>query len=748
MNENKKRGTVITRALFILTIIFIFLAVFSGRLIYVQVGKEVDGQNLEAIAESRWTTEEEIAGSRGTIYDRHGDPIAEEVQSYSVYAVLHPDADEAVEDPDKTASELAAHIDMEEEDLRDLIGRGIEEERYQVELGAGSRFLSYEEKEEIEALELEGIFFRDETKRYYPNQEFASHVLGYVDRNTGTAGMGLEAGLNEELTGEPGSVSYKRDGRGLPLLDPDETIQEPVEGNEVTLTLDSTIQTSLEQAMSQVEKEYDPERMTAIVADPETGAILGMTNRPSFDPNEYNSIENYSNYAVSESIEPGSTMKMFTLAAAIEEGVYNGEDTFQSGRYSIGPDTVSDHNQGEGWGEITYDEGFERSSNVAFAKMVKEHLGSEQFYNYLEDFGFNEPTGIDLPREATSSIARQYEFDTAATAFGQASAFTPIQMVQAATAIANDGTMVQPYVVENMYDASDESVLYERSVEEAGTPISAETAQHTRDLLEDVVTSSNGTGTPYHIEGFDVIGKTGTAQIVGPEGGYLQGDDENIFSFLGMAPKDDPQLITYVAVDRPNLDEQESGTAPVSKIFNTVMQQSLQYLDVTPDFEEEASHERSGTAVEDVTGMSIEEAANTLEDQGLEPLVLHDEGEVVNQVPKAGSSLIHGEKVILAGPAEEPGEMPDLTGWTLRDVAKIGEVLDLSVHHLGNGFVTAQSIETGANLNSKEYLTVELAERDFEEEVEESDEDAETEDDEGQAEDELHEEHPDVNDSE
>ncbi|MFZ4450241.1 penicillin-binding protein [Salibacterium aidingense] len=704
----QKRKNIIKRALMLLTLVFLFFLVFAGRVVYVQVTKEVNGQDLQAMAESRWTTTQTLHGERGSIYDREGQALAEEVQSYTAFAVLDKEYEGHVENPEETAEKLAPFIGLDAAELQEMFQTGLEEDKFQIELGSGSKYLSLSQKQEIEELGLKGIYFRTEPKRYYPNQKFASHVLGYTERDMSEAKMGLELELNKELSPADGSLTYRRNRQGIPLWNVNEQIDEPKNGEDVYLTIDSNIQTALEQAMTEVEEQYNPNKMTAIVANAETGEILGMGNRPSFNPNEYESITNYTNYAVSDRFEPGSTMKMFTLAAALEEEVYNGSGEYESGTYDVGSRTIGDHNNSRGWGRITYDEGFIRSSNVAFAKVALEQLGPKRFFQYMKKFGFSEPTGIDLPNEADSILAEANELNTAITGFGQSSAVTPIQLIQAATAVANDGKMMKPYIVDKIYSGTEEQYSYEAVPESSGSPISEETAALTREKMEQVVTSEDGTGQPFQIEGIDVAGKTGTAQINDPNGpGYLSGEDQNIFSFIGMAPVEDPSIIVYVAVDRPELEETEAGSAPVSQIFNPVMKQSLSYLNLSPDdVAEEQVYEEEGMEAEDYRGKQVEEAVTKLEENGLKPIILGAGNTIEAQYPAAGEPLIIGEKVFLRTKGNI--EMPDVTGWSLRDVKRLSTFTDLKLDHLGSGYVTKQSLEPGAAIHEEGYLTVEL----------------------------------------
>ncbi|MDZ5781728.1 penicillin-binding protein [Marinococcus luteus] len=698
----KKLKSTKMRALLLVIAVAVFFLVFTGRMVYIQVGKSVEGNDLASMADSRYTSTETVEAKRGTIYDKQGEPLAEQVPSYSVYAVLDESYDDHVKNPGRVAKELGPLIGMEAAELEDMLER----DQYQVELGSGSKYLTLSEREEIEQLDLAGVHFREEPSRYYPNQTFASHVLGYTNRDMSEAQMGLEAGLNEELTGEDGTRTESEENA---LLEEDETTTNTAkDGEDVHLTLDGNIQSVLEQSMSEVEENYSPNKMTGIVADADSGEILGMSNRPSFNPNEYEQIENYTNYAVSDQFEPGSTIKMFTLAAAIDEGVYEGKETYESGTYEVSGETMRDHNNGEGWGEITYNEGLRRSSNVAFMRIALEILPEGALFDYLEDFGFGQETGIDLPNEADGALAEETPLNEGITAFGQASTVTPIQMIQGATAIANDGKMMQPYVIDHIENPNNNETTYQSEPKEAGTPISKSAAQETRNKLQTVVDGENGTGAPYQIDGVDVAGKTGTAQIPDPEGGgYLSGENQNVFSFIGMAPADDPEVIVYVIVDRPDLEATETGSDAVSAIFNPVMQQSLSYMNLEPsDVENTEAYEESGIEFEDYTGKSVNKAENAAKNAGLEPVIIGSGKQVESQVPTNTERLIVGEKVIFLTNGQK--SIPDVSGWSLREIQRLEALLEIDIDTSGSGYVSSQSVEPGTAANAAGNMEVEL----------------------------------------
>ncbi|UTR15193.1 penicillin-binding protein [Salipaludibacillus sp. LMS25] len=704
MVEQMKSSRLTKRALWFLFILLVVVAVLFSRFIYIQAAKEVQGTDLKALLEKRWSQTETLEGKRGSIFDKNGEVLAEEIPSYTIIAVLDDRFDSYVSDPQATAKKLSSVLNINQETLEAQLTR----DAVQVELGARAKNISYEKKQEVAELKLDGILFREDPRRYYPKQNFASHILGYTERDMSVARMGLESSLDEYLQETDGYITYQKDGKNRRLFNADQVIEEPEDGHNVYLTIDSRIQMAIEQTMNQVDEEFEPERMITIVANATTGEILGMSNRPGFNPNQYENIENYTNFAVTSSFEPGSTMKIFSLAAAIEEGVFDPEETYQSGSYEVTDQTIRDHNQGRGWGEISYLEGVQRSSNVAFSKLALEKLGAETLYGYIDAFGLRDVTGIDLPNESPGLIADQYKVDAATTAFGQATAITPIQQVQAATAIANDGKMMTPYVVDRIVDPTNHEVVYKSEPEVKNQPISEETAEQVLEILETVVSADEGTGRPFAIEGFEVAGKTGTAQIPSEAGGYLRGHGNNIFSFIGMAPADDPEVIVYVAVDRPNLEGDEAGSEPVSMIFKQVMEQSLQYLNIAPSEEEEVSSVQDTIKMGDYEEGVTQEAYDDLSKQGLDVILIGDGETVIKQSHAEGTELMNGEKVILLTDDVDP-LVPDMTGWSLRTVYLFEKVTGIDIEVEGSGFVSGQTPSPGSSMEDLNRMMIDLS---------------------------------------
>ncbi|MDP4161576.1 MAG: penicillin-binding protein [Bacillota bacterium] len=707
--KNMNNGAVGLFAFFVLLFFILAYRYFS-----IQISGEVSGQPLVARAQQKYMKENVIEASRGTIYDRKGEVVAEDTAAYTLIAILDkkmtvdPKKPMHVVDPDKEARELAQYIDMSESDIYQKLS---EKHIFQVQFGKAGRDISFQTKSKIEALKLPGITFIRDSKRFYPNGIFASHVVGYTetkdqgDQKALSIGkMGIEKTFNNYLTGTNGKIDYQSDLWGYLLPNGKKKITPAQNGDDVYLTLDKNIQTFLEDSLNKVDQEYKPKKIIAIVADPKTGEILAMGQRPTFNPKTREGIEkSWHNESVETSFEPGSTMKIFTLSAAIQENVFNPNEFYQSGSYKVTPKDrpIHDHNY-VGWGKITFLEGVQRSSNVAFARIANEKLGFDKLREYLTKFGFDKPTGIDLPDETSGKIQYQWPIEKATTAFGQGTAITPIQQIQAATAVANGGKMMKPHIVQKIINHDTGKVVKNYLPEVVSTPISSETAKKVRDILETVVTSPKGTGSRYKIDGYNVAGKTGTAQMPGPDGKYLTGPSNYVFSFLGMAPTNDPKLIVYVAVQQPNIDNYFKGSIPVSEVFKPLMKSSLQYLNIQPSKQEKPQ----SNLLPDMIGQSSESAITELKDKGFDTIVLGNGGEVVNQLPTGGRVILEGEKVILNTGGNVI--MPTLKGWSLRDVMKIGRLLNVKLSSAGSGYVDKQSIQAGTHLQRGDSLIVQL----------------------------------------
>jgi penicillin-binding protein 2B len=712
---------------------------FSGMGMRLWWLQSVEAAKIMDYARSQWDWEKTLKPKRGAIMDRNGEILAYEGKAYTVNARLKPlnDKDEDyVKDPYYTATTLSRILGAPTDYLLKtltkpnsqvvLFGRWgskiTEEQKKQFEQ---AQYPTLPSGEQVKTNQLPGVYLTETTRRFYPNNSFASHVLGYLDIDDQPK-MGLELQLDEHLRGEKGEMAVMTDGAGYQLPDGEQKYKPAEDGSNVYLTIDRQIQDYVEQALDIAERDFNPKGLMVVVTDPHTGEVLAMGNRPQFNPNTYyNGITNYTNHAVTSQFEPGSTFKIITLAAAIEEGLFNPKEEFQSGTYRIkGQIPIRDHNNGQGWGRISFLEGVQRSSNVVFVILGYERLKLEKMKEYFENFGIGSLTGIELPYETKGNISNlenpRSPRDWAVTTFGQGVTVSAIQQVAAVGAIANGGELLKPKIIKEMRDPHTGAVEYRSEREVVRRVVSAATAKQTRDILETVVSAPKGTGKAYQIDGYHVAGKTGTAQKY--DGNKIsQGD--YIASFIGFAPKDNPRLLVYVVVDDPQTTKgyQSYSTDIVAPIFKSVMERSLQYLQQQPDLEAMKDKDKKKTdskqppkaPVKELTlpkfvDMTMTNAQLKAKEVGLPVTVMGTGTKIVEQYPAPLSKVVSGQQIILVTDRLQGTKMPDLTGKSLRDVMEFTSILKMQVKPTGVGFVESQSIPPGTALKGGETLMVTL----------------------------------------
>ncbi|TCI73817.1 penicillin-binding protein [Exiguobacterium sp. IPCH1] len=708
LQQSKKRVAWVAIVCF--TPLFLF---FVGWFFYLSVFQTYKGENMLAFAEEeRWKAVSTLKAERGEIYDRFGQPIAINIPSYRIVAVLKLGG-ERVEDktlmPDEfaeAAKQLATVIPMAEADILKRLEQN--KDRGQIEFGVPGRDLTVDQKEEIEAFEIPGVTFVEEPKRYYPNKVFASSVVGYaqkIDQNGRielVGELGIEKSLNDVLSESYGLYRFEKDLAGRQIVSSDEQLKiDPEDGADVQLTLDHRIQQLLDTKMEELYQEYKPKNATAIIMDPKTGEIIALSDRPSFDPNT-REISSYSNFSVSSRFEPGSTMKIFTLAAAINEGVYNPNELYKSGSYKYGKTVFNDYNI-TGWGTIPMVEGVWHSSNVAFSILANERLGLSRYEDYFNAFKFDQRTGVDLPGEVNSQFDFESPLNVLITAWGQSTAVTPMQILQATSAIATDGTMKQPHVIKKVVNRETGETIRTTNPKIVGQPITAEAAKQTREALDGVVNSDVGTGQLYALDNYRVVGKTGTAQIA-ENGKYLSG--QYIHSFVGMAPEDDPELVMYIAVDRPNGDSSTTGPRIMAPLFKDVMDVALRYRSVEPD-KQAKSIDASTKTTASFVDQGRDDAVKEAKAAAFTPVALGNGETVTAQSPVEGQPYVVGERLLLK--TAESFAMPTLKGWSLRDVKRLATLYQLNLEIDGTGFVTSQSIGKGKPVKTGATLKVKLA---------------------------------------
>lgn len=722
----ERKANSIKMIIFFFVIFLVLFIAVTGRFLYIQAKGEVNDVSLENWAADQRKVSYPLKAERGKIYDNAGVMLAYDRPVFRIYAVVdssysqYKDETLHVDNPKETANKLAKYLDIDAKEVEEKLTKVLkknedlseDERQFQIEFGSKGKNISQTTKNEIDKENIPGIYFMEDSTRYYPNGTFASHIIGFArpdektKQNKITGIVGMEKVKNEILEGKDGHLSFERDKFNKKPLNSKEIISEPEDGNDIYLTIDQKIQTLLEDVLSDVVEIYEPERITATIMNPKTGEVIAMSNRPSYNPNQPDEVDNWYNDVISTPVEPGSTVKMFTWAAAIESGVYDGTETFESGSYQIDDKgrAINDHNQGRGWGKITYDEGFRRSSNVATAKLVWEKLTPDTYMKYLKAFDFDKKTEIDLPSENKGKIMFNYPIEKVTTGFGQGSTMTPIQQLKAATAIANNGKMMKPYVIKKIINPSTEEVVEENKPSTVSEPISKETANHVLKLLGDVVNGEGGTGKSFQINDYSVAGKTGTAQIPDPEGGYLKGKENYLFSFLGMAPKNNPELMMHVSVTQPKLTDTQVGSDLTSLIFTRVMSNSLKYLNIEPDKTNEGEIE--AIAMPKVLDEKTKDVEKKLKQLNIHYKLIGDGDKIIASTVSESTELLRNNTVMLI--TSQP-TMPDLTGWSKREVLELGQILDIPIEAKGDGFVTKQNIKVSEKITKQTKLKIELS---------------------------------------
>ena len=610
----------------------------AGRAVQLQV---LQGDKLMRLGQRQHLKEWIVLPKRGAVFDRGGEPLALSMESQSVYARPH-----RIQEPDKLSQGLARILNMRTAEVREKLttDKPFVWVRRQV---------SSTEAEKVQALNAEGIGMFYEPNRHYPQGQLAGQLIGFVGRDS--EGLeGLELKYNEYVRGETGSSVAERDALGRRVLVQGVEGLHIPPGSDIHLTLDTSIQHMAEKELEASILKYRAKAGVAVVVEPFTGEILALANYPSFDPNHYakQSAEQRRNRAVTDSFEPGSTFKTILAAAALEEGVVGKDDLFycEMGKYSFAGRVIHDTHP-HGW--LPFSKILQVSSNIGFTK-VAEKLKKERFFKYIEKFGFGEPTGLDVPGEVAGLLRKPDKWsgvDLATHGFGQGLSTTPMQLVMAYAAIANGGFLMRPYVMRRVVSAKGETVM-ENEPRVVRRVVSQNTATLLASMLRDV-TAEGGTGAMANVDGFDVAGKTGTAQKADPvHGGYAA--KKRVASFVGFVPADQPRLVALVLIDEPEVNVY--GGVVAAPVFRNIAQGALRHLAIapqkmTPVPTAPVSHEpgvrqasrrprfsgteTNGAAAPDFVGLSLREVLERA--QSLKVKVrLHGSGYVVKQSPAPG----------------------------------------------------------------------------------------------------------------
>jgi len=626
--------TVRRRLFWALLLLILAFAALIARLGYVQLWK---GSELAERAEESWRRNIPFQAKRGEITDRNGVKLAYNVSSPTVWAIPAQ-----IRDPQGTARRLAPVLGMSESHLVSLLTK----RSMLVDLKPEGRKISLEKAQEVKNLGLPGIYVGEDNKRYYPFGSLAAHILGFTGSyNQGLTG--LELRYDDRLSGIAGSVSFLADAAGRQMPNSSDAYTPPRDGLTLRLTLDQTIQSVMERELDQAMLTLQPRSALAIAMNPKTGEILAMASRPTFEPDKYQEVppEVYNrNLPIWMTYEPGSTFKIITLAAALEEGKVDLEKEyfFDPGSVEVGGARLRCWKKG-GHGSQTFQEVVQNSCNPGFVALG-QRLGKEKLFSYIRAFGFGQKTGIDLNGEENGILFKLSQVgpvELATTSFGQGVSVTPIQQITAVSAAINGGKLYKPFVAKAWIHPETGIVLEEKEPELVRQVISPETSRKVRESLEKVV--ALGTGRNAFLDGYRVGGKTGTAQkVVG--GRYSP--NEHIVSFIGFAPADDPQIIVYAAVDNPQ--GIQFGGLVAAPIVRNILADVLPYLGVQPRAQQVEKEYRWGDVktvrVPNLVGKTI---ADIYEDMNTDfRLAASGSGNtVIRQAPEPGARVEAGSVI-------------------------------------------------------------------------------------------------------
>ena len=696
----RKNNTINVSKIIFVVLVFSFLAIVI-KLSLVSLKKTTNGVDLTAFVENRNTETEVLKAKRGSIKSSDGEILAQTINSYTLIAYLSesrtkdPDNPQHVVDKEATAKALAPILGTTEE----YILSRLNQEAYQVEFGTSGKNLSTITKNQIEDLALPGIDFIESNKRYYPMSNFASYIIGYAKSNDDgniVGQMGIEAYFDDELQGVDGYTIYQKDAYGYTMPNTTTVTEEPVQGKDIYLTIDSKIQLFVENGIQEISKDNNMDWLTFSVMDAKTGAIVASASNPNFNLNTLADIESYLNPLTTYTYEPGSTMKIFSFLAAMENNVYDGSKKYKSGTIKIDDATIKDFN-GKGWGTITFDEGFAYSSNVAATNLAIE-LGRENLYNYYASLGFGRQTGVTLPNEAQGDIDFTYRTEVATASFGQGITTTPIQNLQALSILANDGVEIQPYIVEKVVDSETGETTYQHERTELGTKASKENIDKMLSLLHDVVYSGKTDAKYYESDNITLVGKTGTAQITGSNGGYLSGKYDYVRSFAGVFPYENPQYIIYVSVKR-----YDGVYRKFAEMVKKVVEEIAKYKNLT-ELIEEVDTDKIIT-LDNYISSDIQSVEEKLKKLNLSVVKLGNGKYIINQYPNKGTVVLAGSKLFLKTNGPEY-TMPNITGWSVSEVNTLCKLLGLKLKSNGYGKVKSFSIAEGTKIVNGSSLEV------------------------------------------
>lgn len=736
-NKNRER---VGQNLMILAVFLFFVFVINFAII---IGTDTKfGHNLSTEASEVYQQTVTVQAKRGTIYDRNGVALAEDSTTYSIYAIISTSYVSSTGEKlyvkksqyEKVAEILNGQLGI---DKGEVLSQLKQDGLFQVSFGSSGSGLSYSTKSAIEtAMDeagIKGIGFTSTPGRMYPNGVFASQFLGLAQLKENKDGKtsslvgtsGLEASLNDVLSGTDGKVTYQKDKNGNLLLGTETTVKRAIDGKDVYTTLSEPLQSYLESQMDIFQNDAQGKYASATVVNAKTGEILATTQRPTYNAqtmegyNEDN-LKTWNTLLYQSYYEPGSTMKVMTLASAIDDGVFNPNEVISTiNGITVADTTINDWNVNEGNTSVqymTYAQGFAWSSNVAMTSL-EQKMGNDKWLNYLSKFKFGYPTRFGMVNEGSGLLPSDNEVTIAMSAFGQGIGVTQVQMLRAFSAISNKGVMLEPQFISQIYDPNN-STARKASAEVSGKPVSENAANQTLDYMVTVGTDSQyGTlydsteGAPIiQVGDYSVAVKSGTAQIAASAeegGGYLTGDNDYINSVVAMVPSDNPDFIMYVTLQQPTATFKHSFWKDV---VNPVLGRAMMIKDTLTSTAVTGTDTETKYQLKDYIGKTPGDTAQELRNNLVQPVVVGSGSKIKKMSKKVGSNLSANEQTLLwTGDLET---VPDMYGWTKENVEKFAQWTGIKITFKGSdlGTVTKQSIESETDIDGVKKITITLGE--------------------------------------
>ena len=735
-NKNRER---VGQNLMILAVFLFFVFVINFAII---IGTDTKfGHNLSTEASEVYQKEVTVQAKRGTIYDRNGVALAEDSTTYSIYAIISTSYVSSTGEKlyvKKSQYEKVAEILNEKLgiDKNEVLSQLKQDGLFQVSFGSSGSGLSYSTKLAIEtAMDeagIKGIGFTSTPGRMYPNGVFASQFLGLTqlkENKDGTSSLvgtsGLEAALDDILSGTDGKVIYQKDKNGNLLLGTETTVKQAIDGKDVYTTLSEPLQSYLESQMDIFQNEAQGTYASATVVNAKTGEILATTQRPTYnaqtlDGYSEDNLKTWNTLLYQNYYEPGSTMKVMTLASAIDDGVFNPNEVISTiNGITVADTTINDWNVNEGMTSVqylTYAQGFAWSSNVAMTSL-EQKMGNDKWLTYLSRFKFGYPTRFGMLNEDSGLLPSDNEVTVAMSSFGQGIGVTQVQMLRAFTAISNGGVMLEPQFISQIYDSNTNSTRVATS-EVVGNPVSEDAADQTLDYMVTVGTDSqygtlyNGTtGQPYiQVGDYSVAVKSGTAQIAASAedgGGYLTGDNDYIYSVVAIVPSDDPEFIMYVTLQQPS---EQFRAMYWQDVINPVLERAMMIKDTLTSTAVTGTDKETEYTLKDYIGENPGDTAQELRDNLVQPVVVGSGSKIKKMSKKVGSNLSANEQIVLwTGNLETVAEM---YGWTKENVEKFAKWTGIKITFKGSdsGTVTKQSVESETDIDGVKKITITLGE--------------------------------------